>query len=157
MNRATESENVIVNARCTRNGGLFEIKFEFRNGIWEAINSIIIMEKPHVVTAPRIPTFHPTTQILPTEIRGTISIGSDYPGCPYCRNRSFFLCGCGRLCCYDGVDRYGYCQWCHTRGRLAGKIKSLKGDVQQRWTEIPFNSASPTLQLAPPRVRNTLP
>ncbi len=156
MNKASEFEKVIVNARCTRNGGLFGMQFEFRDGIWQATNTFVIQEKPPVVTTPRIPPVYPTPQITPKEIHGEITTGYEYPGCPYCRNRSFFKCGCGNICCYDGVDKYGYCQWCHTRGLLSGRVRSIQGNVQERNKEISYQPGAKPMQAAPPRVDNPI-
>ncbi len=157
MNKASEFEKVIVNARCSRNGGLFGMQFEFKNGIWEATNAFVIKEKPPVVTAPRIQSAYPPPQMMPKEMHGTIVVGNDYPGCPYCRNGSFFKCGCGNICCYDGVDKYAYCQWCHTKGRLSGAISSMQGSVQERKNELSYNPGAQPLKAAPPRVENPIP
>lgn len=155
MNGALDSQNVTVNARCSRNGELFGIQFEFRQRIWVAMNAFIIPATPPIVTAPRIASSGPPLHIADKEIQGVIVIGHDYPGCPYCRNGNFFKCHCGHICCNNGAGRYGYCQWCHSGGWLYGEIHSLQGNVQERQMGFATPSVDRTIQSLP--IQNALP
>jgi hypothetical protein len=67
-------------------------------------------------------------------ITGSISISSDYPGCPYCGSQSLFLCSsCDDLNCLgDAVDEEdgrisAVCASCGRRGYLMGPVRELDG------------------------------
>lgn len=46
------------------------------------------------------------------KIDGSFLATEDYPGCPYCGARNFFVCGsCGKLNCYNG-EKITTCKWC---------------------------------------------
>jgi hypothetical protein len=59
-------------------------------------------------------------------IAGAFSLANAYPGCPHCRTRSIFRCGCGKVGCWDGVS-YVICPWCGARGEVRGSIECLGG------------------------------
>ena len=60
------------------------------------------------------------------KITGTVSLGEEYPGCPYCGAHSFFHCGiCDKLSCYDGSE-IAKCANCGDEGRITGVIEELK-------------------------------
>jgi hypothetical protein len=58
-------------------------------------------------------------------IKGTFGFAEDYPGCPTCRAGSCFKCGCGKVSCWDGVQRTVTCPWCGKTGTLSGSFDSL--------------------------------
>lgn len=60
-----------------------------------------------------------------TVIKGTISQAEEYPGCPHCGSKGFFLCSCGKLNCWDGNKRMVTCSWCDRSGELSGSIESI--------------------------------
>ncbi|MDD4262230.1 MAG: TerY-C metal binding domain-containing protein [Syntrophaceticus schinkii] len=60
-----------------------------------------------------------------TVIRGDILKGINYPGCPYCKSGGFFLCGCGKLNCWDGNKQIVTCAWCGNTAELSGAIEEL--------------------------------
>lgn len=36
-------------------------------------------------------------------VTGSIEYNSEYPGCPYCGSKQFYVCGrCGKVVCYHG-------------------------------------------------------
>ena len=55
-----------------------------------------------------------------TVLKGKISWGDDYPGCPYCGSRGFVICeSCGGLNCNVHTnDNYFTCAWCGKGGEL---------------------------------------
>lgn len=39
-------------------------------------------------------------------VKGAIDYDADYPGCPYCGSKQFYVCGnCGKLVCYYGEEK----------------------------------------------------
>lgn len=55
------------------------------------------------------------------QISGSLNATEEYPGCPYCGDDSFVLCGCGKLGCYRNINGDIYeCPWCGSRGRVTG-------------------------------------
>ena len=65
-------------------------------------------------------------------IEGSFSLASEYPGCPYCGNRSFFSCGkCGKLTCWDSNTVEVTCSYCGVIDKISGTISSIDvgGDV----------------------------
>ena len=62
-----------------------------------------------------------------TSIFGELIVDSEYPGCPFCKTKSFFkCCKCGKLSCWNGNDEYASCQWCGNAGALSSGIDSIK-------------------------------
>lgn len=58
-------------------------------------------------------------------IPGTITMDEEYPGCPDCESRYFFVCSCGKLTCYDGRASRVTCKWCGNSGVLEGCADSI--------------------------------
>lgn len=58
-----------------------------------------------------------------TKIIGNIYPDTEYPGCPFCGARTFVVCSCGKLNCYNGEKSF-ICQWCGAQGELV----DYKGD-----------------------------
>lgn len=51
-------------------------------------------------------------------VKGRVIIDSDYPGCPYCGNKDFYVCGnCGNVVCYHG-QLYVSCPHCGSQGEV---------------------------------------
>ncbi len=60
-------------------------------------------------------------------VRGAVELDKDYPGCPYCGSKRFYVCTCGKIVCYHG-QRFATCPECGTSGELTEvKEISLKG------------------------------
>lgn len=63
-----------------------------------------------------------------TTIGGDISYNAEYPGCPYCGQRGFTVCGCGHLNCTILKNGIFTCEWCGSQGTLedydGGDIKA---------------------------------
>lgn len=54
-----------------------------------------------------------------TKIIGDIYPDAKYPGCPYCKTRSFVICSCGKLNCNNQKQNKEFvCEWCGSAGTL---------------------------------------
>ena len=38
-------------------------------------------------------------------VTGAVSLDDEYPGCPYCGEKRFYICQCGKIVCYHGQSR----------------------------------------------------
>jgi hypothetical protein rflaF_15811 len=48
-----------------------------------------------------------------TQIHGSLRKTDDYPGCPHCGSKGFYLCyKCNKVVCWNGIDSNGVCPWC---------------------------------------------
>lgn len=53
-----------------------------------------------------------------TSLSGSFRIIEEYPGCPHCGARSYFVCGkCGKITCWDGSPT-SQCAWCGDNARI---------------------------------------
>lgn len=37
-------------------------------------------------------------------VTGSVELDPDYPGCPYCGTKQFYICRCGKIVCYHGEE-----------------------------------------------------
>lgn len=58
-------------------------------------------------------------------VLGGIMMDEEYPGCPDCGVKYFFVCQCGKLTCYNGRARRVTCKWCGSSGTLGGYVDSI--------------------------------
>ena len=67
-----------------------------------------------------------------TSVGGNLLLSEDYPGCPYCRQKSFVVCSCGHISCKVlKKDRFT-CEWCGESAELteySGERIQAGGDV----------------------------
>lgn len=56
-----------------------------------------------------------------TKILGDIGPDAAYPGCPFCRAKSFVICSCGKLNCnnVNTPNARFTCEWCGASGVLS--------------------------------------
>ena len=56
-----------------------------------------------------------------TKIIGDIGPDAAYPGCPFCRAKSFVICSCGKLNCnnVNTPNARFTCEWCGASGVLS--------------------------------------
>lgn len=106
---------VIVLSKCSNKKELFGIRVEEKSpGKWSADWAFKIqdaMAKKEGYAEIKIPVFE---------------IESAYPGCPYCKNRSFFQCTCGyKLSCWNERDKTVTCGWCGHQSELNGNIENI--------------------------------
>lgn len=60
-------------------------------------------------------------------VTGSVELAPDYPGCPYCGSKQFYICSCGRIICYHG-EKVVTCPACGQRGELTEVSEiNLKG------------------------------
>lgn len=60
-------------------------------------------------------------------VTGSVSLDDEYPGCPYCGEKRFYICQCGKIVCYHGQSRVT-CPNCGQTGTLERVEKiDLKG------------------------------
>jgi hypothetical protein len=113
---------VIVTARCSRSKQCFGIRLERQAaGHWAATWSFALKES--VAKREGYDKF---------QISGLFSLLADYPGCPHCQGRGFFLCGrCSKVGCWNGEGRSVICPWCGQPGELAGEISSLESGADR--------------------------
>lgn len=50
-----------------------------------------------------------------------------FPGCPHCDAKVFFLCGCGKIACWNGTSQRVTCPWCKQSGEISGEVTALEG------------------------------
>jgi len=111
------SETVIVLARCIQHHQLFGMNFEKKSrDYWLANWAFPIRQTPTKADG-----------FEHIQIQGVISTDSMYPGCPFCKNSSFFKCTCNKISCWDGHSSQVTCPWCHQTNKISGSIKDLSG------------------------------
>jgi hypothetical protein len=100
---------VIVMCRCSLQKQPFGIRFEKRSGReWAATWAFAIKEAKAKKEG-----------YDQAKIDGSFSFDPGYPGCPYCHNRALFLCGCGKVACWDGTSPSVTCPCCGATGKLS--------------------------------------
>jgi len=119
-NTETMPQVTIVTARCSKSGGLFGVRFEKIGDAWVCTWAFKIREE----SASR-------EGYDRNEISGKFAFDEKYPGCPYCKNGSFFKCSCENVGCYDGESKQITCPWCHRRVTLSGVVESLSAGVDR--------------------------
>jgi hypothetical protein len=108
-------KTAIVVARCSRTKQSFGIRFTEKNSKqWFADWAFAINDasssKGHGQT----------------EITGGLGFDPAYPGCPHCEARGALKCGCGKVACWDGVNKNFICPWCNQTGTIEiGEIDRL--------------------------------
>ena len=63
-----------------------------------------------------------------THVNGSISFDKDFPGCPHCGSKNFYICDkCGMLICHHGQKQVT-CPNCGSRGEIyAAESFDIKG------------------------------
>lgn len=106
---ATDREGQIGLCKCPKTHQLFGVRFERKNGTWFYNWAFKIREESASKE-------HYDENV----IKGEIDIEEEYPGCPYCGNKGFIVCSCGKLNCSNIEGNILTCEWCGQQGRLAG-------------------------------------
>lgn len=109
---------VIVMSRCSRSKDSFGIRFEQNfQGNW-----VTDWAFPAKETLGRKEGYDKN------EIKGSITLDTQYPGCPHCHDTSIVLCTtCNKVSCYDGSSNRVTCPWCNTGNSVGGYIQGLRG------------------------------
>jgi hypothetical protein len=106
---------VVVMAKCCKTRGGFGIRFErISPRQWSATWAFALKEG----AAER-------EGYDRTEVTGAFVFDPLFPGCPHCRSRSFFRCGCGRVSCWSGDGKTVVCPWCSAAGEVSGEVSRL--------------------------------
>lgn len=89
-------------------------------------------------------------------LRGALSVSADYPGCPYCKNKSFVRC-CEKIACQGASEKHQtadlYCPTCDTWSAPApGGARDLVAGVGDGSPPIRRESiGAPVRPALPPR------
>jgi hypothetical protein len=86
-------------AKCAKTKNTFGIRLEQRGSVWVMTWAFKIDER----TAKH--------EGFDDTITGSIQNSAEYPGCPYCGNKAFVQCHCGKCGCSIGSG-YFTCPWC---------------------------------------------
>ena len=64
------------------------------------------------------------------QVQGSLQGTEKYPGCPFCKEHSFFQCGnCQRYACYHGESSVT-CPWCNAKSKVhAAEMFKIKGSA----------------------------
>lgn len=65
-------------------------------------------------------------------ISGNVVMTPNYPGCPFCGQRSLTVCNCGHICCTITRGNIFTCEWCGSQGQItdyAGEEISAGMDI----------------------------
>lgn len=121
MSQPAASQSMIVKAKCSLQRGHFAINFiEYMPGSWGA-------EKTFRISQDR------ATRGFSSGTLSGIHVSPKYGGCPYCENKTFFLCNnCRTLNCQGSSKKYDdrifvSCTNCGPIGYLEGQIEKLEG------------------------------
>ena len=105
---------VIAVSKCSKHKQTYGMRFEQQGRNWVYTWAFPLREK----TALR-------EDYDKTKITGALIEGEEFPGCPFCKTKGFFYCGCGKLNCWDGRSRFATCNWCGATGELSNGIDSI--------------------------------
>ena len=110
-------EMVAVICKCAKHNKLFGIRFDqINNRTWEYAWAFPLKDG-----ADR------REQGFSTTMRGTFEEGANYPGCPHCGAKGFFLCSCGHISCWDQRTMTAHCYFCNQDVTLGGEVTEIGG------------------------------
>ena len=95
-------DSIVLLARCTDKRLYAMSTYQMPNGDW-------MRQWAFPVDETHVRGEEATAQ----QIQGSLGAMADYPGCPYCHNKNFVLCSCGKMTCWTGATSQ-YCAWCNT-------------------------------------------
>ena len=91
----------VVLAKCRTDKELYGMRVEERSGDWIRTWAFRIKEE--------MARYEGFDQV---EISGSFLAMYGYPGCPYCGETKFTVCGaCKKISCYHG-EKIATCKWC---------------------------------------------
>lgn len=99
--------NVIL-SKCEKTAKTFGIRVEKRNNDWFRTWAFPIKDD--------VAKREGFDKIV---LNGSFLADPEFPGCPYCKADSFFICSCGKMSCCD-LNRGNVvtCHWCGTKCEL---------------------------------------
>lgn len=100
--KETKNQATVVMAKCRQSKRPYGIRTEKRpDGIWYCTWAFPLSEN-----AAKREGYGETL------VSGRVELDGEYPGCPYCGARGWFVCGvCGKLTCNAG-ETHVTCSWC---------------------------------------------
>ena len=102
-------EAAVIVAKCPTNHKLYGIRVEHTgNREWTFTWSFPIKEQ----TAQK-------EGYDKTKVIGSLLIGEEYPGCPYCKQKVITICECGHASCTHLCNNVFTCEWCNSKGELS--------------------------------------
>lgn len=112
----------LVVAKCSKSGEKFAMRFKERSpGLWITDWCFKVGELSSLnnESVENNSTLH--------SMSGRFELDPEYPGCPYCESKSFFMCHCGvgKYGCWDNMSSQVTCPHCKATAHLTGKIESL--------------------------------
>jgi uncharacterized protein YegL len=109
---ATETHGVaVLDLRCRKTRRSFTMRVDKRgDGGWVATYCEANDDGISGTHAQTVPAFEYATE---------------YPGCPHCKSRGMFICGCEALACWDGVARRVQCPTCREHITLGAHVTSV--------------------------------
>lgn len=111
---ATPLKVSFVRARCSRTKADFTIRFS-------QTGSLLVGD----AAFPLSPENAQRKEFGAVHLEGQIQFASSYPGCPGCKAKSMYRCGCGKVGCWDTKSSSVTCPWCGSTGVLQGVLDSL--------------------------------
>lgn len=110
-------EVIIVLAKCSKCNKLYGIRVQQIDRFkWEYTWAFPISEKNASIEG-----------YDKTKVEGKIIVKDSFPGCPYCKAPTFFMCECSNITCWDGILSEVECAWCHEKSVVEGSISNLEG------------------------------
>lgn len=59
---------------------------------------------------------------------GVFQLDPEFPGCPYCGSKRWFICSCGKIMCWNGEPEL-VCAWCNKKVEIKTATKiDVSGD-----------------------------
>jgi hypothetical protein len=109
-------DTVYLEAKCAHTKAVFYIKYyKGADGVW------VLMEG-----CKYLPQGEKTGNSA-ININVSESRTSPRYACPYCGNKSYVQCGCGKLTCYSDQSELAYCAYCKTKSKINGSIENVTG------------------------------
>ena len=90
----------VILSRCLNDKKLFGVRVEKRKNDWVRTWAFKISEQ-----------IAKNEKYGSEKINGSFNEADDFAGCPYCGARSFVLCTCGKMSCWNGQNQIT-CPWC---------------------------------------------
>lgn len=110
MKNRRMKEATVLPVKCSKTGNYFGMRVEKQQNYWVSTWAFKLDE--------RIISVEKYDQ---EKVNGEIYLDPEYPGCPYCRHRSFVQCGaCRKLFDWDGETKKVVCANCDRELELTG-------------------------------------
>ena len=99
----------VILSRCKDKKHLFGMRVQEHNGDWVRTWAFPIQEETALQEG-----------FDKVQIQGKLNVTDEYPGCPFCGSKEFFVCGkCKKINCYYG-EEITTCRWCGSSADTKG-------------------------------------